>query len=505
MAENENNNLKQIEEDRLEAWRVAFSKAFNSMPIDSNASKKNEVKFTSYNKSQVSRYLADPFKYEKELRKVVSQLCITSPQFNMLVEYLPNMTIPTYTIYPIIEKMKPSNVNKIQKDYIKYATFLEKMNIKNEVLKAMHVNFRYDVFYGYEIDTGDSFYIRPLNPDYCRICGWDEFGCYTFEFDFNYFKGREELLEVSYPIEFRNKYEVYKREGYKDLLRWQELDTTKVICTKYFEENLDYSVPPYIGLFSDLYDIEDYKSLNKAKVESDNYKLIALQVPLNTKSEKEDDFLLSMDTIAMYNSMLSQQIPEGVGFFATPMQPVEMSFKTNNISEKNEVQNATHNLFNKTGYSPVLFGEAQNSGSLSYSVKVDEAKLTKLENQYFRWLNKKMALNCKGFGIDFRIYTKYGIREERDSLLKCAEYGIPVKTQLASVMGLTPLKMVSYSILENDILDLSSKFIPLNSAHTQSGKANSESGRTKKEDSELGDAGQQTRDNGGNDNKEGEL
>lgn len=500
----DNEDLKQINEEKLEAWRIAFSKAFNSMPIDSKASKKVSTKFTSYTKTQVNKYLTNPLKYEKELRKVVSQLCITSPQFNMLVEYLPNMTIPTYTIYPVIDKIKPSNVNKIQKDFIKYATFLEKMNVKNEILKGMQINFRYDTFYGYEIDTGDSFYIRPLNPDYCRILGWDEYGCYTFEFDFSYFKGKEDLLDTSYPSEFKKKYNTYKKKSSEET-RWQELDNTKTICTKYFEENLDYSVPPYIGLFSDLYDIEDYKSLNKAKVESDNYKLIALQVPLNEKSEKEDNFLLSMDTIEMYNALLSQQVPDGVGFFATPMKPTEMSFKTSNVSEKNEVQNAMHNLFNKTGYSPVLFGEAQNSGSLSYSVKVDESKLSKLESQYGRWLTKKMLLNCKGFGIDFRLYTKYGIKEEREALLKCAEYGVPVKTQLASVMGLTPLKMMAYSILENDILDLSTKFVPLNSAHTQSGNIDNKGGRAKKDDGDLGDSGQQTRDNGGNDNKEGEV
>lgn len=496
----ENLNLNKI--DKLEAWKVAFAKAFKSMPLDRIVNKKAEVKFTSYTKDKVNMYLDNPEKYEKDLRKVVSQLCITSPQFNMLVEYIPNIAIPTYTIYPILDKLDNVNVKKIQKDFIKSATYTENLNISSEILKALRINFRYDVLYGYEINTNEGFYIKPLNPDYCKIRGWDEYGCYTFVFDFNYFKGKEDLLDTSYPDEFKKKYNIYKNKG-KDY-QWQEIDSTTSICTKYFEENLDYCTPPYIGLFSDLYDIEEYKALNKAKVESDNYKLIALQVPLNQKSDKVDDFLLSMDAIEIFNDLLAQQIPDGVGFFATPMSPSEMSFKSNTVSEKNEVENAVHNLFNKTGYSPVLFGEAQNSGSLSYSVKVDEAKLSKLEGQYNRWLNKKMALNCKTFGSDFKIYTKYSIKEEREILLKCAEYGVPVKTQLASIMGLTPLKMIGYSLLENDVLDLSSRFIPLNSTHTQSGSNISDKGRSKKSDGELGEAGQQTRDDGGNDNKGGE-
>ena len=51
----------------------------------------------------------------------------------------------------------------------------------------------YDVYYGYEIETNDSYFLKSLDPDYCRISGSDD-GCIMFDFNFAYFKGREKLI-----------------------------------------------------------------------------------------------------------------------------------------------------------------------------------------------------------------------------------------------------------------------------------------------------------------------
>lgn len=486
-------NKKELDDvqEKIKQFQMSFAKAMKNLPLDNIASKKVPVRFTTYTKELVQTYLNDPSKYQAELRNVVKQLCITSPQFNMLVEYLPNMGCVNYTVHPIIDKLESVNPKKIQKDFFKIATYLDKLNVPREVSKGLQLNFRYDAFYGYEIE-GENFYIKPLNPDLCKISGTDEFGCYTFAFDFQYFKGKEELLETAYPAEFKKLYQQFQREGNDS--RWLELDSTKTICTKYFEEELAYTIPPYIGLFSDLYEIEDYKALNKAKVESDNYKLIALEIPLDEKSGQPDKFLLSLEIIDLFNQMLSEQIPEGVGFFPTPMKASEMSFRSSAVAEKDEVQNAIRNLFNKTGFSPLLFGQGENSTSLSYSVKVDEAKLNKLLKQYEQWLRKKVSLNSKGFSADLIHMTEYTKKDTIDQLLKAAQFGVPCKTQLCAALGMSPLKMVSYAVLENDILGLQDLFIPLKSSHTGGENGTDKAGKPKKSDEELGESGQQSRE-----------
>lgn len=491
------------EEEMKEQFRLKFAKALESMPLDNIVLKKS-TKYKNFSKDDVNSFLENPITYQNQLRQVVEYLIISSPQFNLLCNYLPSMALFNYSLYPNISKFDIENldVGKVKKEYIKVAQYLEMMNLKQEFKKAITHNFYFDTFYGYEVESDkksiNSYFIKTLNPQYCRICGSED-GCYLIEFDFSYFNGANEKLvygddfgRVAYPEEFKEKYETYKTDKRK--FQWQQLE--KGICTKYNEAFTEYSIPPYIGLFDDLVDIEDFKSLNKASVESDNYKLIALQIPLNDgKDAKEDDFLLSMDIIQMYMSMLQDQIPEGVGFFATPMKPSEMTFKKDNMSTKNNVQDAIQNLFDSTGFSKLLFGGATDSTSLSYSVKTDEQKLFGLYRQFERIVNRKLKNKFGGkFLINILNMSEFSKKETVELLIQTTQASVPTKTKLVASLGMTPLEQMGAEILENKILELHKNWIPPQSSYTQSG----DGGRPEMDDSEISPSGLQTRKDNGN-------
>ena len=57
--------------------------------------------------------------------------------------------------------------------------------------------------------------------------------------------------------------------------------------------------------------------------------------------------------------------------------------------------------------------------------------------------------------------------------------------------------------LETAILDFEESWKPLATSHTQT--SNNDEGREEKDDTELSDAGQETRDRATNDNREGAL
>lgn len=499
---------KPTEEELKEKFRLNFAKALESMPLD-NIIMKKSTKYKQFSKEEVNTYLSNPISYQNQLRQVVEYLVISSPQFNILCNYLPNMAMFNYSLYPNMSKIDADkfDIKKFKKEYIKVAQYLEMMNIKQEFRKLITYNFYFDTFYGYEFESEgksiNSYFIKPLNPQYCRICGMED-GCYTIEFDFSYFTGDKEKLvygddfgRFAYPSEFKEKYDKYKTNRNK--FQWQQLD--KGICTKYNEAFTDYSIPPYIGLFDDLVDIEDFKSLNKASVESDNYKLIALQIPMNEKDSKEDNFLLSMDVIQMYMSLLQEQIPEGVGFFATPMKPAEMTFKKDNMSSRNNVQDATQNLFDSTGFSKLIFSGADNSTALSYSVKSDEQKLFGLYAQLQRIVNRKLKQKFGGrFLISMLNMSEFSKKETIENLLKVTQVSTPTKTKLTASLGMTPLETMGMEFLENEVFELHKNWFPLQSSFTQSGGSDvtNEGGRTAKADNEISESGQQTREIDGN-------
>jgi hypothetical protein len=78
-----------------------------------------------------------------------------------------------------------------------------------------------------------------------------------------------------------------------------------------------------------------------------------------------------------------------------------------------------------------------------------------------------------------------------ERLVKNATLGMPVKMDLATALGQTPLEVHGSLYLENDVLKLHEKFIPLSSSYTQSGSA----GAPVKDTGDLTNSGVTTREN----------
>ena len=245
-------------------------------------------------------------------------------------------------------------------------------------------------------------------------------------------------------------------------------------------------------------DLKDYKELNKAKVESDNYKLIALNIPLDTASGEPDKFLLSMKMIELFLKELNNQVPAGVGYFPTPMKPQEMTFKKDGASTKNEVADATQNLFDATGFSKLLFSGAENSTALKYSVQTDTDKLYHLYRQIERIVNRKLKLEMNGkFMINILDISRFTRQDYIDTQIKACTYGVPNKLKLAASLGNTPLEILSSQILENDILGLTDSWIPLRSSNTSNSNDITNNGGRPETD-EPAESTQQNREDGSN-------
>ena len=167
------------------------------------------------------------------------------------------------------------------------------------------------------------------------------------------------------------------------------------------------------------------------------------------------------------------------------------------MSSRNNLQDAIQNLFDNTGFSKLIFSGADNSTALSYSVLNDSTKLFGLYRQFEKIINKKLKEKFGGkWLIDILNMTEFSKKDTIDQLLKLASASVPVKTKLCASVGMTPMEVMGADILENNILNLSESWKPLSISSTQSG--DSESGRPQKDDSDISESGQQTREIDGN-------
>lgn len=499
-----------IEEYEKSQFALEFAKLVNSQATGLRADRRVSDSLISvtgkYDRDQIITYLASPQNYETQLRELSRYLENTSVMYKRIVNYLPSISIDCPVIFPTQVDKFETKVEDIKKNYAKAVIYLELLNIQHEFIKVRRTVFREDVFYGieYEDEKNNSYYIKQLNPDYCRISSVQD-ACYNFEFDFAFFDkddDEETLLntyETIVPGFFRTGYTKYK--GDSDY-QWQELPAEKSICIK-LQEDLAYCFPYYVASALDVVDIQDYKNLEKVSTEQNNYRLLAFEIPrMGNNNGKPDSFEVKATTALQFFNMARQNIDDSIGAFVTPMPVKDISFRDAN-NNKNKVKDAVQNFYDTIGVTDMLFNGGENSTSTKYSIKTDEAVLFQLNRSLERWLNRKFKAKFKDkFKVKLLDVTSYNKEEVIAQLTQGATLGLPVKMKMASVVGQSsPLETAGLTFLENEILGLHEQWVPLSTSYTQSGDEPiaDEGGRPEVDDADLSETGESTRENDSND------
>ena len=430
--------------------------------------------YTKYTKDQLVTYLGNPASYEKQLRKMSKYLFNISNYYRRLIQYFANMSTFSYTISPYgPDRSKTVNANKFKKAYYSSVTAVELMNLPHEATKMFTIAFRDDVYYGYEWETNDSVAFQNLDADYCKISSIED-GVYNFAFDFSYFDSNQDKLP-NYPPEFQTMYKTYKTntQSYK----WQELDSTKSICIKVNEH--DYiPIPPFVSLFSALADIEDYRAISKNASETNNYKALAMEIPLGDKGE----FLIDYNDAKEFYDMMTNVLPPNIGAILTPMKLTDWNFEKSGVnSDTNEVAKAEATFFTTAGVNKILFGggEDPSATTLNLCTVNDQMIVFAVMRQLERWVNRKLksVSSSYKFRINFLPVTHYNIAEMHERYLKDATYGMPTRTAALATAGYAGTDYENMTYLENEILGLSNGEMPLKSSNTQSGSAGDKGGR----------------------------
>lgn len=450
--------------------------------------------YTKYTKDQIVSYLGNPANYEKQLRNMSRYLFNISNYYRRLIQYFANMPTYAYTLVPYgIDKSKTINANKFKKAYYQSALAVEAMNLPHEGNKILTIAFRDDVYYGYAQETNDSFSFQNLDADYCKISSIED-GVYNFAFNFSYFDSNSDKLP-NYPPEFQTMYNSYKADSQN--YKQQELDSSKSICIKVNEH--DYiPIPPFVSLFSALADIEDYRAISKNASETNNYKALAMEIPLN---DENGDFLIDYDTAKEFYDMMSNVLPPNIGAILTPMKITDWNFDKSGVnSDTNEVAKAEGNFFANAGVNKILFGggEDPSASTLELCTVNDQMIVFAVMRQLERQVNRKLksVSSSYKFRIDFLPVTQYNREAMHEKYLKDAQYGLPTRSAILATAGFAGTDYENMAYLENEILGLKNIEQPLTSSNTQSGATDGGDGRPTNESKGegLSDAGNTSQD-----------
>lgn len=480
----------QAQKQALLNQHYASIRKMNTKHLNSSLTTTPSV-LSKFDSKQVANFLQNPQKFEKQLRQLSNYLYNVSSQYRQIVRHF--ATLPTYDYtLNVVEMPAKVNVDKITKAYQKAAQYVDKLNLTHEMSKVLKIAFKEDVFYGYEFETKDSYFIKKLDADYCQISSIEE-GVFNYAFDFSYFDKYKNELDL-FPDEFKVKNAIYELDKQKN--RWQELDANSTICVKINEESLTV-IPPFNTVFESIFDLDEYKKIKKAKAKMDNFLLLSQQIPMDDKTNDVDVFKISLETAMMFHNQLSESVPDGVGAVTSPMElnAIRMEKST---SDMDTIAQAQREVYTDSSISQYLFNSDKNTSvGISKSIMADENVLYSTLNQIERWINRKLKRQqgVTKFYIKFLDMTSFSREETFNRYLKAAQFGAPVKMEMVASLGLSPLEILNKTTLENEIFKLHELFIPLQSSHTQNGDSSDSNGRPKSSEDNISDSRQADLDN----------
>ena len=452
----------------------------------------NTPVFSLYSKDDITTYLANPYKYEKQLRDAVVYINGASSHFRRLIQYFVGLSDLSYVVSPYRIDPKHINEKSVARNYRKVLNVMSAMSVKTQFPKILTVCLREDTYYGTMWVTNDNITIQQLPSDYCAISSV-EGNVLNVTFDFSYFDSRKKLLEY-YPAEFQTKYAIYEKQRTS---RWMELDSPTSFAIKCNNDILDYSIPPFAGILREIYDIEDYKQLKLTKTALENYAMVSMELPM----EDDGTWKIDLDKAKEFWRNLDAVLPEEVGSVLSPMELHKISFERSNTGDTNTVADSEQNLFTAAGVSSLLFNnEKASANALSLSIKADQSITYGIVKSIEDVVNR--FIQSQGYGKNFKVtfldVSPYNRKEAGEAYLKACQYGIPLVSYYCASQGLGQSEMDCMNFLENKILDIKSTFIPLQSSNTQSasGSSDDEGGNPGKDLTELTDSGEQSQEQG---------
>lgn len=447
---------------------------------------------SNYNKETIRAYLQNISSNEKNLRGLSRYLFYRCEIYYRLVKYYAGQAdLSIRSVIPQYNLTEENDKESTIQSYYDTLKVLDEWNLQYEFFKAYVIALREDVFYGCAYYTeGEGLFILPLDADYMKIAGVYLDGSFAPAMDMSYFRKNQDLLEY-YGEPFQSMYNAYQSTGEK----YQIFDPQYGIAIKFRAEDWETVVPVFAPMFTDLVSLLDLADIQAVVDEKQIYNLVWMEMETFDNGDP-NDFKVDPEqvTIPYWNRMTSEALPDYVSHALVPGKLNKMSFSDDQASDVNKIEKATENILNTAGGAQVL-NSCTISGSTAFSgsMRVDsEFALSSLIPQTELIVNRLLSYYvtnpCKVKFFEVSTFTK---EEFKKSILESGQYGLPTKLMINNINGFSELDTLALNFLEEDCLQLSNRFVPLQSSYVQSGK---DSGGQTKSDDELSTEGDTSRD-----------
>lgn len=437
-------------------------------------------------------------KYPKQgwkiLLKASSELMRISPHYFRMNNLYSNMALFCWWL-DLYDVKENANVKKIKKDYSSLAAKLESMNLKHEFSKIMKVIPYQDIYCGLVFENQNDFFFQQIDYKICELFQIQD-GLYNFKLD---------LTKID-PTNL-NAYPIYVQQAFIDLRDenpnpnidgvWYIPPADKQICLK-MNSQWTFPYPILIGLIKDILDLDVYKKLKLQSARTDNYKAIAVEVPIDENTV--DKPLLTPETLGIFAEINRESMTDDIGLLHTlGSNATPISFK-DSANTRNNVSDAIDEVYNSSGITKELYNGSSSATALGYSVENDSGFIYGLYRQFERWTNRfikirkynKPAFKFFFYLLDVTIFNRDNVSNRYKDAISL---GATVIDKWMASLDMTPSRMLGSFVLHKDIFDFQNNFIPLQSSFNSSVEDNKTGRPTNESKGEtLDESGEKTKD-----------
>ena len=376
---------------------------------------------------------------------------------------------------------KKLSTSHISKRYYNALDYVEKMNLPVFLTDCATRALIDGCYYGVIVQLDkQNFSVLDLPSGYCQTRYKDLNGDDLIEFDVSYFNSivdltaKEQAL-ASYPKFIRDAYKKWQKQ--KSSNSWVIIPSDIGICFPFFDGRpLFLSVIPASLEYDDAIQTEQDRDAEEIR------KILVQKIP----HLQDGRLLFEPDEAAEMHAGAVGMLKgnKNISVLTTYADVDAVVSKTTGESTSKTLEQIEKNIYAQAGVSGQIFSST-GSSTLDASIKNDIALMMYLANKFSRFITNSINRIYGNTNITFKYQilpvSIHNMDKFVDQSFKLSSSGYSYLLPVVA-LGLSQRDIVNLKELENDVLKLGEKLIPLSSSYTQS--SDNPTGRPKLDDSE---------------------
>ena len=475
----------------------------------------------------IEKALSDAKNNEDFLISTGQQFYLTNHIYKRSVDNLSNLNSYNMLLRCVSAKSKAEYKSAaFKKDYRAAKDFFAKFNYREQFNKVVFMLMNNEThFILFRDDMDDNNYVFQDMPyKYCKVTSRSTHGL-QYDLDFTFFMGANANLDF-YPKSVKKTYSaiikggkdaeydpanpVGMRNSYTAL--WGQLDAD-IHGAYAFKMNSDYiaNVPYLAGMFAEMALVPVFRNLEISQSMASAAKIITSQWGMlgDGKTSRADSFEVNPTTMGAILGAVAASLDQAIKVINLPSRKIDSVEFTN--TNKEQYEKFTKNIAAMIGGGGSSLFSTNKATTIENNIalSIDENLMASLYPQFEDFINHQLSKICKKFifKVKFSGSNTYLNRDYRTkSAFDAGQSGVISAQKIAHAFDMDIFELED-ELDFTESLGFEARLKPLLSSYTMSKEdsQNKTTGREQKPESELTEAGAETRGSGSNVEKGGKI